>query len=56
MTTAEQTNSSKIREALERAIVWADVDREQGHDVVQREEDLRLALGILRKWREEEEA
>lgn len=49
-------NSSRIREALEKAIVWADVDEEhmQDHEYAEKTADLQLALGILHKWREEE--
>lgn len=56
MSTAVQSNSSKIREALEKAIAWADVEADEMEDseFSQRHNDLALALGILHKWREEE--
>jgi hypothetical protein len=49
-------NSARIREALERAIVWADVETDHlsDHDFKRRDEDLALGLGVLHKWREEE--
>lgn len=56
MSTAAQSNSAKIREAFEKALVWADVDENDmsGPEYEQKTEDLQLALGILHKWREEE--
>lgn len=58
MSVAEQTNSSKIREALEKALSWSDIEIEEiaGDEIVQRHDDIALALGILHKWREEEAA
>lgn len=53
----QQANLSRIiREAMEKAIVWVDKDGDDmsGDEWEQKNEDLRLALGILHKWREEE--
>jgi hypothetical protein len=56
MSVAKQTNSSKIREALEKALSWADVEVHDlpGEQIQERHDDIALALGILHKWREEE--
>ena len=49
--------SSAIRELLESAVDWAySYDDHMGlEDFNQRDHDVALAKGILRKWREEEE-
>jgi hypothetical protein len=58
MSTATQGNSARIRSALEAAVDWVDVydDNMSDADFKKREHDLIHALGILRKWRQEEDS
>ena len=56
-TADEQRNSTRIREALEAGLGWADCyeDNMGSDDFQRRDEDLALARGVLQHWREQEE-